>query len=151
MFLIPVFALWFVIILVSEYTYEEVEVEIFETDDEGDAASESSRLPDTIQVCLLTKKYKTQKVVSGTKNIKEPPITETDDQIASCVLESDINSGIQNYEFASSIPASMSEESFDVSQTTNSIMITTDQDYGQSSTADMADDEAKKSTSRKPF
>lgn len=39
----------------SEYTYEEVEVEIFETDDEGDAASESSRLPDTIQVCLLKK------------------------------------------------------------------------------------------------
>ena len=62
-----------------------------------------------------------------------------------------MNSGIHNFEFASSIPASMSEESFDVSQTTNSIMMTTDQDCGQSSTADMADDEAKKSTSRKPF
>ena len=49
----------------SEYTYEEVEVEIFETDESDD---EDRREPDTIL---------------------EPQITETDDQIPDCVLESD--------------------------------------------------------------
>ena len=91
----------------SEYTYEEVEVEVFETDESDD--EDNLRIPDTIL---------------------EPPITETDDQIPDCVLESDQTSRF-------SIPCNISEDSCDV--TTNSCPNLTD--CGLSSRAEMADDE----------
>ena len=92
----------------SEYTYEEVEVEVFETDESDDG--DNRREPDSIV---------------------EPPITETDDQIPDCVLESDQTSRL-------SIPCNISEDSCDV--TTNSCPNLTDFG-GVSSRADMADDE----------
>lgn len=102
----------------SEYTYEEVEVEIFETDDSADdEASGTRRMPDTIF---------------------EPQITETDDQIPDCVLESDQTSRFSCVPFdAESIPSCISEDSCDV--TTTSCQNLTD--FPPSSRAEMADDE----------